>query len=175
VWGRCCVQVLVCEALQLKRVTIEGSGELYHKGRRRARRQGGEVAICVSRWGDQARRIVGQWPVKFVTPWRLKMRPVLHVAHEDATVWAGSPDHTFELSRQTANLQGVKTRRIKIWWQVKIKERLLAIILSSQILALELDFGKCKSGLGEFVLAGYRFLVSTYTSSSHVSRVLRLG
>jgi hypothetical protein len=37
VWGRCCVQVLVCEALQLKCVTIKGSGELYHKGRRYAR------------------------------------------------------------------------------------------------------------------------------------------
>jgi hypothetical protein len=49
VWRCRCVQVLVCEALQLKRVTIEGSSELYHKGRRRVRRQGGEVAICVSR------------------------------------------------------------------------------------------------------------------------------
>jgi hypothetical protein len=53
-WKCCCVQVLVYEALQLKRVTIEGSGELYHKGRRRARRQGGKVVICVSRRGDQA-------------------------------------------------------------------------------------------------------------------------
>jgi hypothetical protein len=32
VWRRRCVQVLVYEALQLKRVTIEGSSELYHKG-----------------------------------------------------------------------------------------------------------------------------------------------
>jgi hypothetical protein len=49
VWMRRCVQVLVWGTLQLKRVMIEGSGELYHKGRRRARRQGGDVAICVSR------------------------------------------------------------------------------------------------------------------------------
>jgi hypothetical protein len=49
VWRRCCVQVLVCETLQLKRVMIEGSSELYHKGRRHAQRQGGEVTICVSR------------------------------------------------------------------------------------------------------------------------------
>jgi hypothetical protein len=32
VWRRHCVQVLVCDTLQLKRVTIEGSSELYHKG-----------------------------------------------------------------------------------------------------------------------------------------------
>jgi hypothetical protein len=59
IWRCRCVQVLVCETLQLKHVTVEGSGELYHKGRRRARRQGGKVAICVSRRGDHARRIVG--------------------------------------------------------------------------------------------------------------------
>jgi hypothetical protein len=35
VWRCCCAQVLVCETLQLKHVMIEGSGELYHKGRRR--------------------------------------------------------------------------------------------------------------------------------------------
>jgi hypothetical protein len=92
-WRCCCVQVLVYETLQLKRVTIEGSSELYHKGRRRGRRQGGKAAIWVSRWGDQARRVMGRWPVKFVTTWRLNMRPVLHVVHEDATVWAGSPNH----------------------------------------------------------------------------------
>jgi hypothetical protein len=49
IWRCRCVQVLVCETLQLKRVTIEGSGELYHKERRRTQRQGGEEAICVSR------------------------------------------------------------------------------------------------------------------------------
>jgi hypothetical protein len=49
VWRHYCFEVLVCETLQLKRVMIEGSDELYHKGRRCARRQGGEVAICVSR------------------------------------------------------------------------------------------------------------------------------
>jgi hypothetical protein len=85
-WRCRCVQVLVCETLQLKRVTIDRSSELYHKGRTRAWREDGDVAICVSRWGYQARRVVGQWPVKFVMPWRLKMRPVLHVAHIDARI-----------------------------------------------------------------------------------------
>jgi hypothetical protein len=60
VWRRRCVKVLVCETLQLKRVTIEGSSELYHKGRRRARRQGGDVVIYVSRRGDHARCVVGR-------------------------------------------------------------------------------------------------------------------
>jgi hypothetical protein len=59
VWRCCCVQVLVCETLQLKHVTIEGFGELYHTGQRCARRQGGEVAICVSRQEDQGQRVVG--------------------------------------------------------------------------------------------------------------------
>jgi hypothetical protein len=58
IWRYRCVQVLVCETLQLKCVTIEGSGELYHKGRRRTRRQGGEEAIGVSRLGDRAQRVV---------------------------------------------------------------------------------------------------------------------
>jgi hypothetical protein len=49
VWRSRCIQVLVYETLQLKRVTIEGSSELFHKGRRRARREGGKAAICVSR------------------------------------------------------------------------------------------------------------------------------
>jgi hypothetical protein len=53
VWRRCCVKVLVCETLQLKRVTIE---ELPGSKDRHARRQGGEEAICVSRLRDQARR-----------------------------------------------------------------------------------------------------------------------
>jgi hypothetical protein len=41
------------------------------------------------------------------------VRPVLHVARVDATVWAGSPDHALELSRQAANLQGVKARKVR--------------------------------------------------------------
>jgi hypothetical protein len=43
--------------LQLKRVTFE---ELPGSKDRRERRQGGKVAICVSRRGDQALRVVGQ-------------------------------------------------------------------------------------------------------------------
>jgi hypothetical protein len=116
IWRCRCVQVLIYEALQLKRVAIKGSGELYHKGWRRVRRQGGKVAINVSRPGDQAQRVVGRWPVKFVTRWRLKMCPVLYVAHEDATVWAGSPNYAFELSRQAVNLQGVKIRKSTRRW-----------------------------------------------------------
>jgi hypothetical protein len=60
IWRCRCVQVLISEALQLKSVTIKGSSELYHKGRRRVRRQGGKVAINVSRPGDQAQRVVGR-------------------------------------------------------------------------------------------------------------------
>jgi hypothetical protein len=51
-----CPSVRLCEdPLQLKRVTFE---ELPGSKDRRVRRQGGEEAICVSRRGDQARRIV---------------------------------------------------------------------------------------------------------------------
>ena len=53
-----CPSTSFCEdPLQLKRVTFE---ELPGSKDRRARRQGGEEAISVSRRGDQARRVVGQ-------------------------------------------------------------------------------------------------------------------
>jgi hypothetical protein len=52
-----CSSACFCEdLLQLKRVTFE---ELPGSKDRRVRRQGGEEAICVSRRGDQAWRIVG--------------------------------------------------------------------------------------------------------------------
>jgi hypothetical protein len=53
-----CPSARFCEdPLQLKRVTFE---ELPGSKDRRERRQGGEEAICVSRRGDQAWRVVGQ-------------------------------------------------------------------------------------------------------------------
>jgi hypothetical protein len=52
-----CPSACFCEdPLQLKRVTFE---ELPGSKDRRARRQGGGVAICVSRREDQAWHIVG--------------------------------------------------------------------------------------------------------------------
>jgi hypothetical protein len=52
-----CPRVRLCEdLLQLKRVMFE---ELPGSKDRHARRQGAEEAICVSRRGDQAWRIVG--------------------------------------------------------------------------------------------------------------------
>jgi hypothetical protein len=52
-----CPSAYFCEdPLQLKRVKFE---ELPGSKDRRVRRQGGEEAICVSRRGDQAWRVVG--------------------------------------------------------------------------------------------------------------------